>query len=252
MEKEREFDAKQVVIDAFEEMKEKYGEKALDHVIEIFDIIEPRFIKWWCGGPGLLKHSKKGLTGQDLRDEINRGVGQAWRKWKGEKYQELVEHVIRKYIEDFGLATTTDDELENPSNISLEKVRKNVLVRYSKEIDVLPDMDIVIYDPKSLNVLAILSCKVSLRERIAQTAYWKLKLQVYNSTKHIKTYLASPDSDSVFKRANVNKQRIIAEHDTDGAFIMGDVIESDKVKHFNKFSEALAVLKENAKKHFTT
>lgn len=251
MEKKKEFNAKQAVIDAFEEMERKYGEKAFDHVIEIFDMIEPKFIDWWCNGPGLLKHTKKGLTGQALRDEINRGVGQAWRKWKGDKYQELVEYVIRKYIEDFGLATTTDDELENPPNISLEKVRKNVLVRYSKEIDVLPDMDIVIYDPKSLNVLAILSCKVSLRERIAQTAYWKLKLQVYNSTKHIKTYLASPDSDGVFRRTNANKQRIIAEHDTDGAFIMGDVIESNNVKHFNKFSEILAALKEDAKKHFT-
>lgn len=34
-----------------------------------------------------------------------------------------------------------------------------------------------------------------MRERIAQTGYWKMKLVADNITKHIKVYFISPDED---------------------------------------------------------
>jgi type II restriction enzyme len=109
-------------------------------------------------------------------------------------------------------------------------------------------MDIVIYVPETCEVLAILSCKISLRERIAQTAYWKIKFQIYKTTQHIKTFLVSPDSDEVFNKEEKNKQRIITEFDTDGAFIMGKVVESEKIKPFQEFADVLKDLARNARK----
>jgi type II restriction enzyme len=40
----------------------------------------------------------------------------------------------------------------------------------------LPDVDLIIFDPSDGDVFALVSIKLTLRERIAQTGYWKLKL----------------------------------------------------------------------------
>jgi len=43
--------------------------------------------------------------------------------------------------------------------------------------------------------LVAISSKVTLRERIAQTGYWKFKLFQNDVTKHIKVYFITPDED---------------------------------------------------------
>jgi type II restriction enzyme len=49
-------------------------------------------------------------------------------------------------------------------------------------------VDIIIFDPADSSVLAVVSVKVTLRERIAQTGYWKVKLSNAPVTKDIKVY----------------------------------------------------------------
>ena len=106
-------------------------------------------------------------------------------------------------------------------------------------------MDIIIYDPKTSKVIAVLSSKVTLRERIAQTGYWKIKLSSDQATKHIKVYFVTPDEDGTLTiKKPAKKGRAIVEVDTDGSYVLSEtkIEESNKVKMFDKFIEDLKVL----------
>ena len=88
--------------------------------------------------------------------------------------------------------------------------------------------------------------KVTLRERIAQTGYWKIKLSQDEVTKHIKVYFVTPDEDNTLAvRKPAKKGRAIVEVDTDGSYVMSQnfVEESNKVKMFDKFVGDLKKLK---------
>ena len=109
----------------------------------------------------------------------------------------------------------------------------------------LPDVDLVVYEPKTLRVLAVISSKVTLRERIAQTGYWKIKLSKDKVTEHIKVYFVTPDEDCTLAvRKPAKKGRAIVEVDTDGSYVMcpNPVEESNKVKMFDKFISDLKKL----------
>ncbi len=106
----------------------------------------------------------------------------------------------------------------------------------------LPDVDIIIYNPKTSKVVAVLSSKVTLRERIAQTGYWKIKLASDEATKHIRVYFVTPDEDGTLTiKSPAKKGRAIVEMDTDGSYVLSetDIEESDKVKMFDKFIDNL-------------
>jgi type II restriction enzyme len=112
----------------------------------------------------------------------------------------------------------------------------------------LPDVDIIIYNPKNYRVLAVISSKVTLRERIAQTGYWKLKLLKDESTKHIKVFFITPDEDGTLKyKSPTKKGRAILEVDLDGSYILTkeDIEESSKVKLSEHFIEDLKGLVKN-------
>jgi hypothetical protein len=81
-----------------------------------------------------------------------------------------------------------------------------------------------------------------LRERIAQAAYWKLKLQSFEKTRDILCYLVSTDNDGDFLRTEnaISRDRIIVEYgELDGAYIFRDIPESTKVKNFGSIFEDL-------------
>jgi type II restriction enzyme len=106
----------------------------------------------------------------------------------------------------------------------------------------LPDVDIIVYRPETYKILAVISSKVTLRERIAQTGYWKIKLSKDAVTKHIKVFFVTPDEDkTLVTKKPAKKGRAIVEVDTDGSYVMSEnrVEESDKVKMFDKFIDDL-------------
>jgi type II restriction enzyme len=110
----------------------------------------------------------------------------------------------------------------------------------------LPDVDIIIYDPKTFKILAVISSKVTLRERIAQTGYWKINLSEDEVTKHIKVFFVTPDEDNTLSvKKPAKKGRAIVEIDTDGSYVMSQntIEESNKVKMFSKFIDDLKKLK---------
>lgn len=163
---------------------------------------------------------------------------QSWNSWSGKKLQKLINYIVVDYIENLknGFETVSDDKLRKeklPPN--LDAVRRNVEIFYG-EYSLIPDADVIVYDKSSYKVKLILSCKASLRERVAQAAYWKLKLLANKTTEGIRVYLVSTDNDGDFikRKTEIHRNRIIVEYDLDGAYIFREIEESNKIKTFNK------------------
>jgi len=167
---------------------------------------------------------------------------QSWRAFKGKNYEKLVLYIIRKEVENLGLRIVDGNRLEKTLSrnlpTELNRVKRNLLIDYGEFGSHLPDVDLIIYQPKSCRVVVVISSKITLRERIAQTGYWKIKLSDDDVTKHIKVFFVTPDEDRTLSiRQPAKKGRAIVEIDTDGAYIMSEtpVEESNKVKMFDKF-----------------
>ncbi len=108
--------------------------------------------------------------------------------------------------------------------------------------------------PWESRIAAIISCNTSLRERIAQPCYWKLRFGACETLKRVSVFLATTDNDGDFllqdsdsRYGGTSRDRVIAEHELDGAYIMnaafGGHHESDMVKSFEHIfqdTEALA------------
>jgi len=182
----------------------------------------------------------------------NKDHEQSWRAFKGKNLEKLIEYIIKDEVESLGLKIVNGNKLEKTrsENLSLDlsSVKHNLLVDYGEFGSHLPDIDIVIYDPKTYKILAVISSKVTLRERIAQTGYWKIKLSKDKVTEHIKVFFVTPDEDKTLTtRIPAKKGRAIVEVDTDGSYVMSEkaVEESAKVKMFDKFIQDLKELLKN-------
>jgi type II restriction enzyme len=170
---------------------------------------------------------------------------QSWRGFKGKNLEKLIEYIIKDEVESLGLGIVNGNKLERTkaSNLPLilNKVWQNLQVKYvvdGSSIGHLPDIDLIIYRPNTAAVLAVLSSKVTLRERIAQTGYWKIKLSQSNATKDIRVFFVTPDEDGTLtKKFPMKKGRAIVEVDTHGAYVMTEatIETSNRVKTFDQF-----------------
>ena len=176
----------------YDEKKIKYGYDAYKHISE------------------LLSEAKE----IHLRDFIknptpNNDHEQSWRAFKGKNLEKLVTYIIKDEIESLGLKLVDGNKLEltRSENLSRElgTVKRNLLIDYGEFGAHLPDVDIIVYDPTTFRVIATISSKVTLRERIAQTGYWKIKLAKENITEHIRVYFITPDEDGTLTHQNVDE-----------------------------------------------
>jgi type II restriction enzyme len=211
----------------YETKKKKHGDKAYRYISE------------------LLREAKEkhhlDFTGNDHE--------QSWKAFKGKNLEKLIEYIIIDEVHNLGLEVINGNSLERTrgKNLSeqLGKVKRNLLVDFGEFGHHLPDVDIVIYHPTTCKVVAVLSSKVTLRERIAQTGYWKLKLASDQITRHIKVYFITPDEDGTLTTKFPSKKgRAIVEVDLDGSYVLSEatIEESEKVKTFDKFIEDLRKL----------
>ncbi len=173
---------------------------------------------------------------------------QSWRAFKGKNLEKLIIFIIKKEVENIGLETIKGDKLERSTNLpeELDRLKRNLAIDYGEYGLHLPDVDIIIYNPKTSKIIAVISSKVTLRERIAQTGYWKLKLSKSKITKNVKVYFITPDEDGALTTIKpFKKSRAIVEIDTDGAYVMTEasIEETDKVKLFDKFITDLSKCK---------
>lgn len=171
---------------------------------------------------------------------------QSWRSFKGKNLEKLIVYIIKDKVEKLGLKITDGNKLERTKEENLSKelanVKRNLLIDYGEYGYHLPDVDIVIYMPNTFKVIAVLSSKVTLRERIAQSGYWKLKLSSQKLTRHIQVYFITPDEDgTLISKSPAKKGRAIVEKDLDGSYVLSErkIEESKKVKHFNEFIDDL-------------
>jgi type II restriction enzyme len=217
------------LVELYEQKRRNYGSEVYKHISELFEEAKQLHHQDW------LKHPTK------MKDHE-----QSWRAWKGKNLEKLVLHMLKKEIELLGLKIVEGNKLERTTgqNLSLElgSVKRNLLVDFGEFGSHLPDVDLVVYKPKTFDILAVISSKVTLRERIAQTGYWKIKLSRDEVTKHIKVFFITPDEDNTLSvKKPAKKGRAIVEVDTDGSYIMSQnlIEESSKVKTFDKFIDDL-------------
>lgn len=223
------------LITMYENKKHLYGDKAYLHVSQIFEEAREHYKNEYLASPRAAKLRAQGKTPD---------AEQSWKPFKGANFEKLVLYIIRQEVESMGLRCVPGDKLLRPKNLfaELSAVYRNLLIRYG-QYSLLPDADLVIYKPKTCKVIGIVSCKTTLRERIAQTAYWKLKLSQDPLTVHIKGYFITADEDKDLARGlsnpPVSRNRIIVEHELDGTYVFHEVEESEKVKPFPRFIEDL-------------
>jgi type II restriction enzyme len=225
------------LIALYEKKKAMYGVETYRHISELLDEAKELHKKDWM-----------------LKPTPNKDHEQSWRAFKGKNLEKLVVHIIKDEVESLGLKIVEGNKLERTSsnNLSfdLSSVKRNLLVDYGEFGSHLPDVDIIIYNPRTFKIIAVISSKVTLRERIAQTGYWKIKLSNDRVTEHIKVFFVTPDEDGTLTtRIPAKKGRAIVEVDTDGSYVMSErtVEESPKVKMFDKFIKDLKKLLETGK-----
>ena len=213
--------------------RQQFGTEAYKHISELLNQAKELHKRDWLNHP---------TPGGDHE--------QSWRAFKGKNLERLIQYIITEEVEDLGLKVVNGNRLERSINLSkeLSQVKRNLAIDYGKFGLHLPDVDIIIYHPKTYKVLIVISSKVTLRERIAQTGYWKLKLLQDEATKHIKVYFISPDEDGTLTyKKPVKKGRAIVETDLDGSYVLTDekIEESCKVKLFEHFMDDIRKLLKN-------
>src|SRR4030043_185061 len=224
------------LVDLYEEKRRTYGTDVYKHISELFEEAKHMHHKDWMKHPTAMNDHE-----------------QSWRAWKGKNLEKLVLYMLRTEIESLGLRIVEGNKLERTSGQNLPRdlgqVKRNILVDFGEFGSHLPDVDLVVYEPRNLKVLAVISSKVALRERIAQTGYWKIKLSRDRVTEHIKVFFITPDEDeTLVTKIPAKKGRAIVEVDTDGSYVMSEktVEESEKVKMFDKFIQDLKNLLKNS------
>jgi len=219
------------LVELYERKKEKYRDEAYKHISEVLKEAKEEYKRRW---------KEKGKSGD---------VEQSWRSFKGKNLEKLIMHIIKEGVKKLRLEIVEGNVLERTRTENLPKdlsqIKRNLLVDYGEFGCHLPDVDLIIYDRETLKIICVISSKATLRERIAQTGYWKLKLMQDEVTKHIKVFLITSDEDGDLKyKKPAKKGRAIVEVDTDGGYVMSEeeIEESDKVKMFDKFIEDLKKL----------
>lgn len=224
-------------------MKERYGAKTYNHISELLKEAKQIHKKDFFESP-----SAK-LTLQDGRIPDHE---QSWRSFKGNNLENLIKAIVKDEVEILKLRIIGGNTLERTNGSNLPKdlnlIKRNLLIDYGEFGAFLPDVDLIIYNPISCKVIAVISSKVTLRERIAKTGYWKIKLRSDEITKHIKVFFITPDEDGTLTmRSPAKKGRAMVEIDTDGGYVMTEksLEESSKVKKFDRFIENLRQLMTN-------
>ena len=208
-------------IAVFDKYKVLYNDQMYRYVDEIFSEIHKNFL---------------------IALSVGKDEGQAWKSVSGKGLELFIEYIITKDVLSLGLGIIHGNELERASEANISDFRsvlkRKLLINFGGNLYFFPDVDLVIYEPKKNNVIALVSSKASLRERIAQSGYWKFKLNESDNTNHIKLFMITPDKDNIFGiESKMTKSRAIAETAIDGSYIITSkqIKESSRVKYFDHF-----------------
>ena len=120
------------------EKKEEIGVDVYKHISELFS--EAKEI-----------HREFYLNRPDVKEAIAKGKrvnpDQSWRAFKGKNLEKLLAFMIEEEVKSLGLKLWPGSNKGNNKEIS--QVKRNLLINYGEFGYHLPDLDLVIYDPKT-------------------------------------------------------------------------------------------------------
>jgi len=92
---------------------------------------------------------------------------QSWRAFKGKNLEKLIQYIINDEVEELGLKVVNGNQLERSRKLSkeLSQIKRNLAINYGEFGLHLPDVDIIIYNPQTFKIIAVISSKITLRER---------------------------------------------------------------------------------------
>lgn len=217
------------LITLYEKKKKKFGNEAYKYISDIF--AEAKDI-----------HAKNAIA-RGVRD-----TDQSWRSFKGHNLEKLIEYIIVDGVRSLGLEIINGNKIEKrtKNDIVFSTLKRNLCIDYGEYGMHLPDVDMVIYEPETCKVIAVLSSKVTLRERVTETGYWKFKLNEQAYTRHIKVFFITLDEDGTLTtKIPAKKGRAVCEVDTDGCYVLTNenIETSNKVKMFSEFLNDLSKLR---------
>ncbi len=202
----------------------------------MYDLEEHYGESIFCGG------LEDAVVFEGLEASLTGEIGNSWRASERDTFQERILDMLMPSLKKLGLKAVLRYDLVKSATLSeeLESVKRHLTIDYGESESILPYIDIVIYNPENWRVVAVISCKVNLRNRIIDMAYWRLKMQTVENTAAIKFFLITTDLDGTLKNTDVlQKGRAIVETDLDGTYVLTTeyLEESDKVKLFEHFIE---------------
>jgi type II restriction enzyme len=106
-------------------------------------------------------------------EKTQRSIDQAWRSCKGSLYEYAICRALDEILTgDVSLAQKID--IIHGSKLNMD-IKDQLTIRNWS--DILPDVDFAIINKSCGMVVAVLSCKTSLRERLTETAFWSRELK---------------------------------------------------------------------------
>lgn len=181
------------------------------------------------------------------KQKEGKNTGQAWNNFEGNALEELLHTIIAEQVTAIGLKCLLGRDLTRSSLTKEESmIHRKVSVHFGP-YSLLPDPDLIVYTQDGWHVVAVVSSKVSLRERVAQVAYWKRKLAEDQVTAHIKMFFVTLDKDHDLAKplpvpGKGFKNRILVEYELDGTYVLYGVSESSKVKTFARLQDDLRAI----------
>lgn len=191
----------------------------------------------------ILVEARERFEADKLAENPRADLGQAWRAWKGKNFEKLVHYVVSNMIENSGLPlkVISGSALERKRvDKELGKVKRNVVVDFGDYGSFVPDADIVVYSPSDGRVIAIISYKITLREQIDQTGFWKLRLEEDYNTKHIKVLFVTLDEDDTLVSERTNKSKAIALSEFDSVYVLQkNIVQQPNLSTLDRMVEEL-------------
>jgi len=203
---------------------------------DIVKIITPRAVKKWASPETLplweefLKNEQMIL---ELR-EIGKSIANSMRPLAGNNFAIWVTKVLNKAFENekLPISASTTGDAKKALNKAIDEFSKS-----NKSFK--PDIDIVVVKSENIEVIAIISAKTTLAERVMQTISWNNYLQTLpKDIQKIKLFLVT--AWETFDKESANKERV---QQLDGVYVCDtNVVEYGNIKKFSKIIEDIKEL----------
>ncbi len=173
------------------------------------------------------------VSEKQLRDILSsyypneRSRNQAWKTCKGSLYEYAVFRYVQHVIEDD--ANLKDKIRVEMGDDVIDYHKDQVVIKNWS--DIFPDVDILLVSKETKHVLAIISCKTSLRERLTETAFWKRELEQTKGMKEMKLVFVTTDKDNELK---TETNRYILLHVVDYTFITNPEKYDELIRVYKK------------------